>query len=235
MELLFQEAFVDQSSLTVNHNLDRIDVAVRIIQTGGIVDDAVISTAIFNPADPRNSIVITMTGQVSGRVQVLDTGNTVVYPSTVTPSITARLKDGEVVYGSGAALVPFDEVDPNYSSEYFGLSNGMIVCKKHGIYEVSFKVNSKFQKGNRTKQHSKCKIGKFNDSQTFVEYIEGTAASGFHRNGTDGSESMVCPPFDVEVEKDFHLGAVVWRHSGKEKLVTVPDGSFVSVRLMREK
>lgn len=83
MILLYEESFTDQTVLVLNHNLDRIDVSVRVVQEDGVRDGQVIQEANFNPADPRNSIIITLTSSLTGRALVVDTESTSILPVTV--------------------------------------------------------------------------------------------------------------------------------------------------------
>lgn len=233
MILLYTEDFSDLSEVTVAHNLNRIDIDIRVVQDGGLVDDQIVDIACFDPSDPRNVVIVKFVSSISGRIQILDIGSTIIYPSVSTPSVTVTLDDAEVEYGSKAKIIPFDSAS-SLDSKYFELSNGMLKCKKKGIYESSFKVASKFNASNRTKQHSKMRIAKFDSSQNFVEYVKGSTTSAFHRNGTDGIASSICPSMDIQMDAGEQLGVVAWRHSGKADLVTVSDGSSMTVKLTKE-
>jgi len=168
-------------------------------------------------------------------VQVLDTGSTVVYPAMITPSITVTTSgDQSSKYGSKATKVEFDVAEAGFDSECFELVDGMVKCKKKGNYEASFKIVSKFEKSNRTRQHSKSRLAKFDASKAFIEYVRGSTSPCFHRNGTDGIGSMVCSPLDIQMEAGEHIGVIAWRHSGRYDLAVVPDGSSLSVKLTKE-
>lgn len=68
--ILFQQKFEDSDSITITHDLDRLDLAVRVIIDGALRSDLIYKTQ-FDLLDSMNKIDVFLKGACSGRVQVV--------------------------------------------------------------------------------------------------------------------------------------------------------------------
>jgi len=235
MILLFQEDFTNETEVIVNHNLNRIDVGVRVIGPEGAPQDAFISSAIFNPQDERNSIVVRFSSSASGRIQVIDAGSTVVYPAKAIPSISVGVKkDTKVVYGKKSEYVPFNDIAGLYENEYFSLGSNLVRVLRPGIYDVSFRVMSQFEKSNRARTQSEMRLAKFDSNGDFVEYWSQSVTYAYHENRTDGKSSGILPNIEVQMATNEQLGIIIWRRSGRDDLIILPEGTSMTVKLVKD-
>lgn len=93
-QALFVATFTSQTSFTVTHNLNRLQVAV-IVRIGDEARNDLIQSVAPDPLDPRRSTVITLTSQQSGTVIFIDTDY--VFTNIPEPENTAVLSGGTVM------------------------------------------------------------------------------------------------------------------------------------------
>ena len=88
---LFQTSFTNQTTFTVTHNLDRLQIGV-LIRIGNVARNDLIESVAPDPANPRRGTIITLVSQQSGIVVFVDTD--FVFESIPTPENTAVLSGG---------------------------------------------------------------------------------------------------------------------------------------------
>jgi len=71
-ELLFSVDFTSTASITVAHNLDRLQVAV-MVRVGNVTRNDLITTVTPLTSDPRNAVVVTLDSAQTGAILVADT------------------------------------------------------------------------------------------------------------------------------------------------------------------
>jgi len=71
-ELLFSVDFTSVASITVTHNLDRLQVAV-IVRIGDVARNDLITTVTPLTSDPRNAVVVTLASAQTGTILIVDT------------------------------------------------------------------------------------------------------------------------------------------------------------------
>jgi len=71
-ELLFSVDFTSTASITVTHNLDRLQVAV-LVRIGDVARNDLITTVTPLDTDPRNAVVVTLDSAQTGAILVVDT------------------------------------------------------------------------------------------------------------------------------------------------------------------
>ena len=84
---LFSVAFVSTATVTVTHNLDRVQVAV-LVRVGNEARNDLVESVVPSPADPRNVVVVTLASAQSGAVLVLDTDY--IFANIPTPEVASR-------------------------------------------------------------------------------------------------------------------------------------------------
>jgi hypothetical protein len=89
--VLAQSVFTNQTTFTVTHNLDRLQVGV-LIRIGNEARNDLIESVTPDPANPRRGTVITLTSQQSGIAVFVDTD--FVFESIPSPENTAVLSGG---------------------------------------------------------------------------------------------------------------------------------------------
>jgi len=84
---LFETSFTSTATVTVTHNLNRLQVAV-LVRVGNAARNDLIETVVPSPTDPRNEVVITLSSAQSGNVLVLDTDY--IFANIPTPEAASR-------------------------------------------------------------------------------------------------------------------------------------------------
>ena len=93
---LFKDSFTNQSTITVNHNLNLLQVAV-IVNINGEARNDLIQSINPNPADPRNSIIINLISSQTGVITCVDSDY--VFINIPTPENAADLSPGLPSFG----------------------------------------------------------------------------------------------------------------------------------------
>jgi len=88
---LYEQAFSASASVTVVHNLDRLQVAVSV-RIGNVARNDLVESAYPNPSDPRNEVIVTFAAPQTGNVVVIDTDY--IFSAIPTPETTAVLSGG---------------------------------------------------------------------------------------------------------------------------------------------
>jgi|APSaa5957512535_1039671.scaffolds.fasta_scaffold04727_2 hypothetical protein len=111
--ILAQATFTNQTTFTVTHNLDRLQIGV-LVRIGDVARNDLIESVAPDPANPRRGTVITLTSQQSGIVVFVDTD--FVFEAIPTPENTAVL--------SGGTAMTANVYDPtNISADAFARAN----------------------------------------------------------------------------------------------------------------
>lgn len=84
---LFQSSFAGTATVTVTHNLDRVQVAV-LVRVGDVARNDLIESVVPSSTDPRNEVIITLSSAQSGEVLVLDTDY--IFANIPTPEAASR-------------------------------------------------------------------------------------------------------------------------------------------------
>lgn len=84
---LFETTFTSTATVTVTHNLDRVQVAV-LVRVGSAARNDLIETVVPSSTDPRNEVVVTLSSAQSGEVLVLDTDY--IFANIPTPEAASR-------------------------------------------------------------------------------------------------------------------------------------------------
>ena len=84
---LFQTTFASTATVTVTHNLDRLQVAV-LVRVGNEARNDLIESVVPSTSDPRNEVVVTLSSAQSGQVIVLDTDY--IFANIPTPEAASR-------------------------------------------------------------------------------------------------------------------------------------------------
>ena len=89
-QLLLTESFTSQDSITITHNLNRLDLNIRVI-IGEVARPDLVNDVIFTSGNERNEFTVRLTSSNTGVIQVLDTTR---YPVNLpTPENNAKLVD----------------------------------------------------------------------------------------------------------------------------------------------
>lgn len=91
---LFTSSFTNQTTFTVTHNLNRLQVAV-LVRVGDEARNDLVTSIAPDPTNPRNEIVVTLDSQQSGSVILLDTDY--IFANMPTPENTAILSGGDAL------------------------------------------------------------------------------------------------------------------------------------------
>jgi hypothetical protein len=89
-QLLLTESFTSQDSITITHNLNRLDLNIRVI-IGEVARPDLVNDITFTSGNERNEFTVRLTSSNTGVIQVLDTTR---YPVNLpTPENSAKLVD----------------------------------------------------------------------------------------------------------------------------------------------
>lgn len=86
---LFRQGFTSTDTISITHNLDRVQLGAMVL-VGGVSRTDLIDNIELDPADPRNSLTITLTSSQSGTVVLVDMN--VALASIRNPQETADLQ-----------------------------------------------------------------------------------------------------------------------------------------------
>jgi len=89
-QLLLTESFTSQDSITITHNLNRLDLNIRVI-IGEVARPDLVNDVTFTSGNERNEFTVRLTSSNTGVIQVLDTTR---YPVNLpTPENSSKLVD----------------------------------------------------------------------------------------------------------------------------------------------
>lgn len=91
---LFKDSFLNQSIITVNHNLNLLQIGV-IVNIGGEARNDLVQSVSPNPADPRNSVIINLVSSQTGDIACVDSDY--IFVNIPAPENTAVLSQGGVM------------------------------------------------------------------------------------------------------------------------------------------
>jgi len=114
-ELLYVQSFSSVSSVTVTHNLDRLQVGV-IARIGTTSRNDLIYSIVPSISDPRNEVVVTFVGTQSGEILISDTDY--VFANIPTPENSAQVSQlTSSAYSPGGAdtQVQFNDGGSSFS------------------------------------------------------------------------------------------------------------------------
>jgi len=131
-ELLYAQDFSSVSSVTVTHNLDRLQVGV-IARIGNTSRNDLIYSIVPSISDPRNEVVVTFVGTQSGEILISDTDY--VFANIPTPENSAQVSQlTSSAYSPGGADT---QVQFNDGGSSFSGSSNFVWLKASNILSVT--------------------------------------------------------------------------------------------------
>ena len=180
-ELLYVQSFSSVSSVTVTHNLDRLQVGV-IARIGATSRNDLIYSIVPSISDPRNEVVVTFVGTQSGEILISDTDY--VFANIPTPENSAQVSQlTSSAYSPGGAdtQVQFNDGGSSFSgSANFAWLKASNVLSVDGVISGSGNVSGSAFYGDGSNLAG---IDLLTGNVVYVDAVNGddtTGASGNH-------------------------------------------------------
>jgi len=233
-QLLSTQSFTSQDSITITHNLDRLNLYYRVI-VDSVSRPDLVNDVDFTSGNERNEFTINLTSSNTGVVQVLDTNR---YPTNLpTPENSLKLiniLENQFlldVYQSGTTTlnettytsIPWDAqviVGSNYTHT---IGNTNIRIESTGTYQITYSISIDISSNNRTISRARLSL---NGGE-----IPRSGGFGYHRTSTHGqntiSKTIIVPMVITDV---ITLDAIKYTTPGGSNILsTISNDSNITI------
>lgn len=136
-KLLYEQSFTSTNSITVTHNLSRVNCAIRVLIDGAVRNDLV-SSVTPSSSDPRNSCVVSLSSTNTGVIQVTDSD----YVWTTLPSPEAsHMLENNKEYGTEMQFSQSLGASQFSGNAFSNKITWTTTSVPAGTYRVSWKYN----------------------------------------------------------------------------------------------
>lgn len=143
---LFSQGFSSSSSVVVNHNLDRVQLAVMVLVDGASRTD-LIQDMTLSESDPRNSLTVNLTSAQTGTILIVDMN--VALASIKNPDEQATTQQAAVQgYGEHLVHTSDDEENSTTSTRFSRVLSLGALSLPYGKYMISWSYEYSMDKNN---------------------------------------------------------------------------------------
>ena len=242
-QLLLTQSFTSQDSITITHNLDRLNLDYRVI-VDSVSRPDLVNDIDFTIGDERNEFTINLTSSNTGVVQVLDTNR---YPTNLpTPENNTKLVDILEnqflidLYQSGSTTIlnnsTYTSIDwdaqamagSNYTHSIGGTD---VRINSSGTYQITYSISSEYNANNNQRRVVRSRLS-IDSGGGFVE-IPRSGGYSYHRR-TDESEGTITKSIIISLSADdiITLDAIIYFPTGGSitNLSTIAEASNIIIK-----